>query len=181
MPAEFLPPLLAERYIGGVRELPEIIGEIKAEVERRHQEHDADAGPIYLVIYNLQRFRDLRKAEDDFGFGMDDKPANPAQQFSEILRDGSTVGIHTIAWCDSLNNVQRTLDRQSLREFEMRVLFQMSAADSSILIDTPAASKLGLYRALFYHEETGQIEKFRPYSLPSESWLAEAARALSQK
>ena len=54
----------------------------------------------------------------------------------------------------------------------MRVLFQMSAADSSTLIDIPAASKLGVHRALFYSEDRGQPEKFRPYGLPSEEWLA---------
>ena len=66
-------------------------------------------------------------------------------------------------WCDTLNNLQRSLDRQALREFEMRVLFQMSAADSSNLIDSPLASKLGLFRAFFYSEDQGRLEKFRPY------------------
>ena len=50
----------------------------------------------------------------------------------------------------------------------MRVLFQMSAADSSNLIDIPVASKLGVNRALFHSEDRGQPEKFRPYGLPSE-------------
>jgi hypothetical protein len=58
-----------------------------------------------------------------------------------------------------------------LREFEMRVLFQMSVADSSNLIDSPLASKLGMHRALFHSEEQGRLEKFRPYGLPSEAWL----------
>lgn len=53
----------------------------------------------------------------------------------------------------------------------MRVLFQMSAADSSTLIDNPQASKLGVHRALFHSEDRSQPEKFRPYGLPSEEWL----------
>lgn len=53
----------------------------------------------------------------------------------------------------------------------MRILMQMSAADSSILIDSPAASKLGMHRALYYTEERGQPEKFRPYGLPTQDWL----------
>ena len=48
----------------------------------------------------------------------------------------------------------------------------MSADDSSNLIDTPAASKLGHYRALFHSEELGGLEKFRPYDLPETAWLA---------
>lgn len=33
------------------------------------------------------------------------------------------------------------------------------------------ASKLGPQRALFIHEETGTLEKFRPYSFPQAPWL----------
>ena len=68
--------------------------------------------------------------------------------------------------------IDRTLDRGSLREFDNRVLFQMSAADSSNLIDSPAANKLGFYRALAYSEEQGFMEKFRPYALMEKQWLA---------
>ena len=58
-----------------------------------------------------------------------------------------------------------------LREFEMRVIFQMSSADSSNLIDSPAASRLGVNRALLYSDERGTTEKFRPYGPPSDEWL----------
>jgi len=82
------------------------------------------------------------------------------------------VGVHTIIWCDTLTNLNRSLDRRVLREFALRVVFQMSAEDSANLVDTPAASKLGPYRALFYDEEEGRLEKFRPYAVPSAEWLA---------
>ena len=47
----------------------------------------------------------------------------------------------------------------------------MSSNDSSTLIDSPAAGKLGENRALFYSEEENRIEKFRPYGLPEAEWL----------
>ena len=47
----------------------------------------------------------------------------------------------------------------------------MSANDSSTLIDTPAASKLGENRALYFSEEENRIEKFRPYGVPEPDWL----------
>ena len=59
-----------------------------------------------------------------------------------------------------------------LKEFDYRVLFQMSANDSSNLIDSTAAGGLGQHRGLLYSEETGQVEKFRPYAVPEEEWLA---------
>jgi hypothetical protein len=164
------------------RETAAVIGEVAEEVDRRQKAPGADAAPIYLFIYGLQRFRDLRKGDDDFSFNRrgEEKP-NPAKQFVNILREGPSLDVHTLVWCDSLNNVNRCLDRQGVREFEMRVLFQMSATDSSVLIDTPLAGKLGLHRALFHSEDQGKLEKFRPYGLPSDSWLEELDRLMRAK
>ena len=68
-----------------------------------------------------------------------------------------------------------------LREFGNRVLFQMSAADSSNLIDSPMANKLGFYRALAYSEEQGVMEKFRPYALPTKAWMDHVKQRLAAK
>ncbi|MGL4460894.1 MAG: hypothetical protein ACRC1K_01985, partial [Planctomycetia bacterium] len=78
---------------------------------------------------------------------------------------------HAVVWCDSWNNLSRTFERSALREFELRVLYQMSATDSSNLIDVAIASKLGKNRALFSSEEQGILEKFRPYAVPDEAWF----------
>ena len=134
--------------------------------------------PIYLLIYDLQRFRDLRKADDDFGFSPLRRGRRPTRPRSSSPPSSATArrsGVHTLVWCDSLNNLNRTFDRQSLREFEIRVLFQMSANDSSTLIDSPAAGKLGENRALFFSEEEGRTEKFRPYGLPDRRLVSRAS------
>jgi hypothetical protein len=68
-----------------------------------------------------------------------------------------------------------------MRHFEMRVLFQMGVNDSSTLIDSPAASKLGLHRALYCSEEQGLVEKFRPYGMPEEKWLRDVKAALQKR
>jgi DNA segregation ATPase FtsK/SpoIIIE, S-DNA-T family len=162
----------------GVRGAAEVVAEIAAELAARQQDGCDNAPPIYLFLYNLARFRDLKK-EDDFGFSSGEgKAANPAQQFAAILRDGPPLGIHSIVWCDTYSNTSRMLDRQSLRDFEMRVLFQMNANDSSSLMDTPEASRLGVHRALLYDEGQGRMEKFRPYGLPAAEWLARVKEQL---
>jgi len=143
----------------------------------------ASTGPIFFLIYGLHRARDLRQ-EETLGFPSftEEPPApSPAQQFATILREGPDVGVNTLVWCDTMTNLNRSLDRRALREFAMRVVFQMSAEDSTNLIDTPAASKLGPYRALFYDEEEGRLEKFRPYALPDESWLRWVGERLRAK
>jgi len=63
----------------------------------------------------------------------------------------------------------------------MRVAFQMSAEDSANLLDSPLASKLGSYRALFYDEEDGRLEKFRPYGLPSATWLEQVQSKMRRR
>jgi energy-coupling factor transporter ATP-binding protein EcfA2 len=158
--------------IAGVREAPEVMAEIAADLAARQQAGHDNSPPVYLLLYNLGRFRDLRR-EDDFGFsGSDDQTANPAKQFTTILREGPPLGIHTAIWCDTYSNVTRMLDRQSLQDFEMRILFQMNGNDSSSLMDSPEASRLGVHRAILYDEGQGLIEKFRPYGLPSAEYLA---------
>jgi hypothetical protein len=162
-----------ELKIANPRNAPESIAEVAAELTARQEHLREQAPPIYLFIYNIARFRDLRK-EDDFSFSsMDDKPASPAKQFGNILREGPALGIHTFVWCDTYNNVSRFLDRQMLRDFEIRVLFQMNATDSSNLMDTPDASRLGVHVAICYDEGQGRMEKFRPYGLPTPEWLAQ--------
>jgi hypothetical protein len=163
---------------GGWREAPQVVAELAAEVERRQKEAGA-APPVYLVLFGLQRLRDLRRQEDDFGFmRKGDEALSPAQHLATLLREGPPLGVHTLLWCDTLNNLQRTLDRSSMRELSMRVVFQMNVADSSNLIDNPLASKLGLHRALFFNEEDGRLDKFRPYGVPSPAWLARVQQQL---
>jgi hypothetical protein len=155
------------------RDLAAALAELAEEADRRQKERVFDAPPRFLFVYGLQRFRELRRPDDDFGFGRrgEERAAPPHKLFSNILRDGPAVGIFTLLWCDTLTNLNRVFDRPGLRELEMRVLFQINAADSSNLIDGPLASRLGLNRALFHTEEQGRMEKFRPYGLPSQAWL----------
>jgi S-DNA-T family DNA segregation ATPase FtsK/SpoIIIE len=169
------------RHVGW-REVDDAMAELGAELHRRQEADATDAAPVYLLIYGLQRFRMLRTT-DDFGFSMGDEDKPPAvdRMFADVLRDGPPLGMHTIAWCDTAVNLNRTLDRHGLREFEQRVLFQMSGADSTQLIDSPLAAKLGLRRALFFAEEEGVLEKFRPYALPADEWLEQIKQRLNAR
>lgn len=165
---------------GSRKQLASIIQTLAQEIDQRseHEDLDREQKPsIYLVIYGLQRVRDFDKDDSlssGFSFGNPDEPAKPenlGKLFPKILREGSDMGIHTIVWCDTYTNFQRRLGYQTLREFDMRVVFQMSDDDSAQLIDAKDASKLGPHRALFYSEEEGRLEKFRPFALPEKSWL----------
>ncbi len=152
-----------------LRTLIAIAGEVDARVESGAAA--GDEAPVFLTILAAQRLRDLRRA-DDFGFSMDEDGDDKADKLlARILREGAAVGVHVIAWCDTMSAAERLFDRQAMREFDGRVAFQMSASDSTTLIDTPAASRLGPHRALFYSEEAGTAEVFRPYRAPDAGTL----------
>jgi DNA segregation ATPase FtsK/SpoIIIE, S-DNA-T family len=156
----------------GPRSADSLIAELAAELDKRQLDESRAERRIFVIIVGLHRFRSLRKSEDDFGFSASgDAAAKPDQQLAKILREGPTFGIHAVVWCDTMANVERCLDRRVIREFDQRVAFQMSATDSSALIDSPAAANLGRHRALFHSEEQGVIEKFRPYAMPHAPWL----------
>lgn len=164
-----------------LRDTTAAVQEIRDEITRRDTDGLIDEPPIYVIVNGLSRFRDLRKEEDDFGFGGFDggeKPVSASKVFGEIIKEGPSLGVHVLAWCDTYSNVTRWLTTQSIREFELRVCFQMNATDSSNLIDSPAASRLGPNRALLYVEEVGSAEKFRPYGTATEDWLEKTAREI---
>jgi DNA segregation ATPase FtsK/SpoIIIE, S-DNA-T family len=161
------------------REVPDWIAELAAEVDRRVQAEDVKSPAFYVLLYGMQRYTQLRRTEDAFGFSLNEgAKATPNAGFSDLLRSGPGVGVHVLAWADTLATLERTLDRQTLREFDYRVLFQMSAADSSNLIDSPVANQLGFHRAILYSQEQGGMEKFRPYAVIRDEWLAEVETRL---
>lgn len=137
-----------------------IMGELATRLEAGGEDE------VFVFIRDLQRFKSLRE-EENFGFSFDEPSsgaASPAKVFHDLIGEGPPAGIHLIATVDTWNNVGRWIPRKAMADFQMRVLYQMSANDSSAMIDSPAAGNLGLHRGLLYDESQGTIETFRPYS-----------------
>jgi hypothetical protein len=149
--------------------------------QRGEEDHGTDAPATFLLMHGLQKFNKLRY-EEEFGFSTPDEnaPPNPALLLNNLICEGTRLGFHVIATCDTYNNVNRFLSRKAFSEFEMRVLFQMSANDSASLIDNPKASTLGMHRALYFNEQEGYLETFRPYALPGNDWIEEVAGHLKR-
>jgi hypothetical protein len=161
-------------------DLFEILQNLGADLKQRAEAPDTEAAPaVFLLIHGLQKYSRLRY-EEEFGFSSGDAGAEikPGAVLNDLICEGARLGFHVIATCDTYNNVSRFLSRKALSEFEMRILFQMSANDSASLIDNPKAGLLGLHRALFYNAQEGYLETFRPYALPGREWIEEAGRSL---
>ena len=168
--------------VARAHEIGPVFEELSEELKTRDAENNPEAQSIYVFIHDLHKFKKLRQ-EDDFNFSLsdDDSAGNPATQLTDLLTQGSTHGIHVLTSVDTYNNVNRFLNRKTLSEFEMRVIFQMSANDSASLIDSPKAADLGLYRALLYNEHEGTLETFRPYAPPEPEWLENVTEKLQAR
>jgi len=163
--------------------IPAIMEELSAELQTRaaSEANIHDFPPMFLFIHGLHKFKKLKHA-DDFSFsGSSDDGPDPGAMFDKLISEGSSLGIHIITTIDTLNSVNNFMSRKALSEFEMRVVFQMSANDSASLIDSPKAANLGLHRAFFYNEHEGYLETFRPYAMPETTWVEQVGEKLAQR
>lgn len=160
-------------------DLNAIFQDLAAELRARTEASESAPTPaIFVLINGLQRYKKLRN-EDEFSFSSDASGGeSPATILAKLISEGPAVGIHILAGFDGFNNVGRFLSRKAISEFEMRVLFQMSANDSASLIDSPKASMLGMHRAVYYNDQIGSMEVFRPYAMPETPWLEQVAQGL---
>jgi S-DNA-T family DNA segregation ATPase FtsK/SpoIIIE len=169
----------AKLEVFGPEQVSDLLSRLYAELRQR-LEATSRIGPAWVfIVEDLAQFRDLRKGEDDYGFG-GDRASEPstARQFAALLKDGPSCGIHLAVWCDTPSNLERWVGRSLQKEFESRVLFPISAGDSSNLCDSPAAARLGPNRALLYSDLSGSLDKFRPYAPPDKDWLTWAKSLL---
>ena len=162
-------------------DLAELMADLVAELKQTTESGQASQKTTFILVNGLQRYKKLRN-EDEFSLSSDDAEGrgNPASNFNRLITEGPAAGFHVIVACDGYNNVNRFLNRKTLGEFEMRVLFQMSANDSASLIDSPKAGSLGLHRAVYYNDQEGSLEVFRPYALPPAGWIADVAKQLAR-
>jgi hypothetical protein len=153
---------------------------LAAEQQTRAEQSGAGGPETFLLVHGLQRNKKL-KFDEEMSFSLDaGAGANPGLLFNKLITEGASLGFHVIATCDSYNNVMRFLSRKAVSEFEMRVVFQMSANDSASLIESPQANDLGLHRAILYNGQEGWAETFRPYALPEAAWLEAAKQSLAR-
>jgi hypothetical protein len=162
------------------REVAELVKSIADEVKRRI-EAPSQPTSIFFFIQGMHRIRVLRGDECLPG---EDGGLTPAEHFGIILRDGPEVGVHVISWCDTHSNAGRVVDRFTMNQsFGIRAGGAMNADDSTKFFDDAVASRIDKpHRIILFDEEyPGQLEKFRPYSMPSREWLEKVGSRLRQR
>lgn len=162
-----LKALDCELKVADQRGCDAMLSEVHALLQERMNDESGEVAlhPVLLNLVQLGRLRSLRK-DDDFGMGsFGESELTPERQLEEILRDGPSYGVHTLTWVEGYSTLNRWLARSALREIEIRILMQMSGNDSTNLIDSIAASRLGDHVMLLFDEATGQEQKFRPFAV----------------
>ncbi len=169
--------LRCELQEGDARSVDQLLSELHQTLRSRIDTPDSysEWKPILLVVLNIGRLRTLRP-EDEFGMGsFGETKLTPDKQLEEILREGPTHHIHVLIWSENANTVGRWLGRAAQREIEIRILGQMSANDSTHLIDSVAAAHLGAHVMLLHDDATSTEARFRPYEIESLDSIASFA------
>lgn len=155
------------------RALAEVLAEFATEVRRRTADDDYGARRMLLVVNAVQRARDL----DDVDAY---EPTGPVGDLVTILRDGADVGVHALVTADSLATVHRRLGRNNLSHFGLRLVGPCSVDASDALIGSTAGALLGDAYMIVVDADEGRAEQVRPYPIPNDRWLRDAAASIHQ-
>ncbi|WP_295433151.1 FtsK/SpoIIIE domain-containing protein [uncultured Thiodictyon sp.] len=163
--------------VGKARHLADQLMTLDALLEERIAADRALPLHVYWVILGLHKARALQEGD---GYSSPDADS-PQAQFLKLLRQGPELGMHVLAWCDSMRNLQ-TVGRSAVAEFRLRVAGPMDDGDSTQLIDSTAAARLKPNRLVFVHkDEPESLLPFRPYALPGTDWLTTTLASLKQR
>ena len=152
----------------------------------QREKGDAEKEDTYLLVYGLQRARELRSNNiyqsksnfDDFDeFGESVKQqlsVKPYEMFTHLLQRGASVGINSLVWEDNFK-VFMAHYANMLSNFDMRVAFNMADEDSINYIEEPNGSKIGENSAVYSYNGN---QKFRPYKKPDIDWLKQICKRI---
>jgi len=170
-PNELFKEIQQESIKVGNKQVNETLESIKLEIERRLSENQNNNPNIYLCFFSLQRGRALRKD----GYSMSEE----GNLLAYILKEGADVGVYSLVQVDTMDNFSKNLDDNLLKEFSQRVASQMNPDNSVKLIGNQKASKLGNNRAWYFDDNENTMIKFKPYELPTFSWVAQFQKTQS--
>ncbi|MSP64955.1 MAG: hypothetical protein EXR16_04935 [Bacteroidetes bacterium] len=153
------------------RQVKESLQSIKEEIEKRRSGSSTNSPNIYLTFFSLQRGRAFRKD----GYSMSDE----GNLLAYILKEGADVGVYSMVQVDTMDNFAKNLDDNLLKEFSQRVASQMNPDNSVKVIGNQKAAKLGSNRAWYYDDNENTMIKFKPYELPTFTWVSQLQKPQS--
>lgn len=189
----YFPITIAKDFADSDRQISKAnttLQKIHAEFERRKQLREADpdttnfGASIFFVaaIGTLERLNSFRPTVDNRG---NPDMSDDAKKLMAIASQGAELGIHLILWVEgikTLNQLFAGKERISLSNFDLRIGLTMPTDDSRTLFNETLAANLTKLRAYFKDEATAaNLEKFKPYAVPTQQEFATYANYLKQK
>ena len=161
----------------GRRGLESVIEELAEEIGYRDLGDTGQMSTIILVMFGVQRARDLRR-EDTISFAAPTDSGNVHENLDKILREGPEFGIHTMIWCDTVQSFSRIFDNSALNEIGHRITGALSSADSIKIFDEPVASRLERENRMICYddEKIGVYTPIRPYIPCDLSYVTELGK-----
>lgn len=153
----------------------------------RREKGEAPNEDTYLLVYGLQRARNLRSSDvykknnrfedfDEFGETIREQlSVKPYDMFLNLLQRGATVGINALIWEDNFKLFMNSY-ADMLPNFDMRVAFTMPDDDSINFIEEVDGSKIGENGAIYNYNGN---QKFRPYKKPDLDWLTKVCKRIN--
>lgn len=163
VPDELFNSIEQEHITVSNRNVKDTLLYIKGEIENRLTGNSTNSLNVFITIFSLQRGRSFRKD----GYEMSDE----GNLLAYILKEGADVGVYSLIQVDTMDNFAKNLDDNLLKEFSQRIASQMNPDNSVKVIGNQKAAKLGSNRAWYYDDNENKMIKFKPYELPTFSWV----------
>jgi len=154
--------------------LREVYQEFDSRLNKRNENPDEeDFGETMFFIYAIGSLNQAQNLRPTMGRRNREELSEDAEKLSELISQGSELGIHTIIWVEDLKTFLKMTadDRSWLTHFDLRVGLTMSESDSRLMFGETYAQKLQRMRAYFYDDASNYLEKFKPYAVPTKEEL----------
>lgn len=127
---------------------------------------EINAPPRLLFICSLQAAHNLRQTGC---YGLPGQ-SRTAEQFKQLLDNGPVRNLHTIVWCNTVQNLRLTL-ANGLGSFRTIILLDNPGVEPWQLVEAQSAlSEAACCVDVISH----RVIAFRPFALPSERWCRRA-------
>lgn len=136
----------------------------------------------YFFVFGYQRSEELKSnykqvSEDEIDkiFSLinidsnSDVEYSSREKFYALIKDGSSLGIHTVLWQDSFTALERD-DANLMSYFNLRIAFDMKKEDFSRAVSENDTENLSSNDAIYYNKARDN-QKFRLYQTSDEEWL----------
>ncbi|WP_440970777.1 FtsK/SpoIIIE domain-containing protein [Peribacillus frigoritolerans] len=170
------------------------IMELLEEVRRRETGLSEEVSSCFLFINDIQRVRVIYNTEsistnsstsfDDsedpyledeteessfFEEEIDNENPSMSEMFFTLLHRGPAVGIYTIVYCDTYNNLYNLLSLYEYDPFGYRVTCKLREDESNKFLGEDYAANLKK-NYMICRDLEGEFQKFHPYQFPSQEW-----------